>query len=95
MAGRTKIHDVVAADGAVVDDDVPSPKRDCIPLEIISVCAPLQATCRPFLYLLDLESLLAIIFGISVSTLTLGGGNSAARGVCHIYVGHGDDVYGG
>ena len=27
-----QVHDVVAANGAVVDDDVPGPKRDCVPL---------------------------------------------------------------
>lgn len=29
---RTKIHDVVAADGTVVDDNVPSPEGDGVPL---------------------------------------------------------------
>ena len=30
----TKIHDVVAADGAVVDYYVPGPESDCVPLEL-------------------------------------------------------------
>lgn len=30
--GHTKIHDVVAADGTVVDDNVPSPESDGVPL---------------------------------------------------------------
>jgi hypothetical protein len=31
-AELTKIHDVVAADGTVVDNNVPSPERDSVPL---------------------------------------------------------------
>lgn len=29
---NTKIHDVVATDGTVVDDDIPSPKSNGVPL---------------------------------------------------------------
>ena len=29
-----QVHNVVAADGAVVDDDVPGPERDSVPLEV-------------------------------------------------------------
>ena len=32
LAVDAQIHDVVAADGAVVDDDVPCPQRDGVPL---------------------------------------------------------------
>jgi len=32
LAVNAQIHNVVAADGAVVDDDVPRPERNCIPL---------------------------------------------------------------
>jgi hypothetical protein len=32
LAVDAKVHDVVTADGAVVDDDVPSPEGDCVPL---------------------------------------------------------------
>jgi hypothetical protein len=32
LALDAQVHDVVAADGAVVDDDIPCPKCDCIPL---------------------------------------------------------------
>jgi hypothetical protein len=32
LAVDAQVHDVVAADGAVVDDNVPSPEGDCIPL---------------------------------------------------------------
>jgi len=32
--GLTEVHDVIPADGAVVDHDVPGPKRDRIPLHI-------------------------------------------------------------
>lgn len=30
---HTKIHDMVAADGTVIDDDIPCPQSDRIPLE--------------------------------------------------------------
>ena len=33
LAVDAQVHDVVAADGAVVDDDVPGPERDGVPLE--------------------------------------------------------------
>ena len=32
LAVDAEVHDVVAADGAVVDDDVPGPERDGVPL---------------------------------------------------------------
>lgn len=32
LAVDAQVHDVVAADGAVVDDDVPRPQRDGVPL---------------------------------------------------------------
>jgi hypothetical protein len=32
LAVDAQVHNVVTADGAVVDDDVPSPEGDCIPL---------------------------------------------------------------
>lgn len=30
-----QVHDVVAADGAVVDDDIPGPERDGVPLHVL------------------------------------------------------------
>jgi len=33
LAVDAKIHDVVTANGAVVDDDVPRPEGNCVPLE--------------------------------------------------------------
>ena len=32
----TQIHDVISADGAVVDHNIPSPESDCVPLEHVS-----------------------------------------------------------
>ena len=32
LAVDTQVHDMVATDGAVVDNNVPSPESDCIPL---------------------------------------------------------------
>jgi hypothetical protein len=32
LAVDAQVHDVVTADGAVVDDDVPGPESDCVPL---------------------------------------------------------------
>jgi hypothetical protein len=37
LAVDAQVHDVVAADGAVVDDDVPGPERDGVPLADIRV----------------------------------------------------------
>ena len=36
LAVDAQVHDVVAADGAVVDDDVPGPECDGIPLQTVS-----------------------------------------------------------
>lgn len=42
LAVDTQVHNVIAANGAVVDYNVPSPQRDCIPLLdlklLLSVC---------------------------------------------------------
>lgn len=37
LAVDAQVHDVVAADGAVVDDDIPRPQRDCVPLSNLKV----------------------------------------------------------
>ena len=37
LALNTEVHDVVATDGAVVDDNVPCPECDGVPLSIMSV----------------------------------------------------------
>lgn len=34
LAVNAQVHDVVTADGAVVDDDVPRPESDSVPLEL-------------------------------------------------------------
>lgn len=46
------------------------------------------------IHLLDLESLLVVIFGIDLGTLALGGSNGVARGIRHVHVGHSDSLYG-
>ena len=34
---RTQVHDVVSANGTVIDDNIPGPKGDCVPLDQASV----------------------------------------------------------
>jgi len=41
---NTEIHDVVSADGTVVDDNVPSPKGDSVPLLDLEVLLALDST---------------------------------------------------
>ena len=46
LAVNAQVHDVVAADGAVVDDDVPGPDRDGVPLEVFVSCGVLRDAPR-------------------------------------------------
>jgi hypothetical protein len=40
LAVDAQVHDVVTADGAVVDDDVPGPERNGVPLVVcVNDCA--------------------------------------------------------
>ena len=32
MIGRTQIHDVISTDGTVINNDIPGPQRNCVPL---------------------------------------------------------------
>jgi hypothetical protein len=41
LAFNAKVHDVVAANGAVVDDDIPCPESDRIPLSNVSFNLPM------------------------------------------------------
>jgi hypothetical protein len=89
-AERTKIHDVVAADGTVVDNNVPSPERNSVPLCVYVVShlslddAPVQQhtffTSKRFLASAALPSTAVVFFaGTSVMStsamMTIGGGD--------------------
>lgn len=45
LAVNAKVHDVVAADSAVVDNDVPCPQGNGVPLQNLSVFAPSCFKC--------------------------------------------------
>jgi len=73
LAVNAQIHDVVAADGAVVHDDVPGPQRDCVPLRRLSVYPSHVSEPRDATYLLHLEPLLAIdVAACHLAALRLG-----------------------
>lgn len=84
---RTKVHDVVAANGAVVHDNVPSPECYCIPLSSVSLFVP--STLLQYAHLLDLEALLVACVGAGTGLASFGLGR---RGILHVYVRHGCDV---
>jgi len=92
----TEVHDVVPADGAIVDDNVPGPERHGIPLTDPSIVSRRTgraslARARGRVYLLDLEALLALL-GLAVgTTLLLGHGRRSGR-IGHVDIGHGDGV---
>jgi hypothetical protein len=84
LALDAEVHDVVTANGAVVDDDVPSPERYRVPLCDVShnLCI-MQLSCDA--HLLDLEALLvAVSAGTGLASLRLRWGR-----ICHIDVRHG------
>ena len=95
LALDAQVHDVVTADGAVVDDDVPCPERDGVPLwlPMLGLCFKLQVMRASgwarwaHVYLLDFETrLLICAFGLR----DLGCLWSCCRwGVGHVYVRHG------
>ena len=37
LALYAEVHDVVPANGAVVDDDIPTPESYCVPLQLVSM----------------------------------------------------------
>ena len=85
----TEIHDVVSADSTVVDDDVPRPQGNGIPLD--RACQTVPGSHDAGLpHLLDLESLLAVLADrISRrSALLLSDRTGGSGGVCHVDVGH-------
>lgn len=79
----TKIHDMVSADGAVVDNDVPSPQGDSVPLLQSVLPSPALYREVPPTYLLDLKLLLVGAF--ADDTVGLFGGH---RGIAHFDVSH-------
>lgn len=100
LALDAEVHDMISADGAVIDHNVPSPEGNSIPLSLhcqrerereLAWLRKVVAGQRSN-HLLDLESLLAVIFSIGLGTLTLRGSNGVARGICHVHVGHSDDL---
>ena len=95
LAGKgrcTEVHDVIPADGAVVDHNVPRPQSHGVPLSMESVtCARGRALMSS--YLLHLEPLLPISCSIGARALRCLGYGLALRwpgrrGVWHIHVGH-------
>lgn len=78
---------MVPADGAVVDDDVPGPKCDRVPLSTVGI-SPHPGSLSRLSYLLDLKLLLSLANGLAggLGRLCLGG---RSRRVGHINVGHG------
>ena len=74
LAFNAEVHNVVSADGAVIDHDIPCPKGDGIPLLDLEL-------------LLALDSL-SISSGSS-SLALLRGGPGGGRGVGHVDVSHG------
>jgi len=88
LAVDAQVHDVVTADGAVVDDDVPSPERNGVPLEVyVSYCARSDAPRALLAYLLNLELLLSVG---GVTTRAGFGALDLGRGTCvgHLDIGH-------
>ena len=89
LAVYAQVHDVVAADGAVVDDDVPGPERDGVPLDVCVSYGALK--CAPHAlhaYLLNLELLLSVG---DVTTRAGFGALDLGRSACigHLDIGHG------
>lgn len=87
---------MVSADGAVVDDDIPRPERDCVPLIMKSYKSVYKGSSRQPVsaaatYLLHLKPLLALALGVGVAGLCLLGDGSGGC-IGHIDVGHVDGV---
>jgi hypothetical protein len=76
LALNAQVHDVVSADGAVVDDNVPRPQRYGIPLHrvsrvfVVSSCVPTFLTSKRFLSPLS-------VLAPALATFVLGTGASA------------------
>ena len=81
LALDAEVHDVITADSAVVDDDVPCPESYSVPLSYISF----DSSCLlGAAHLLDFEALLvAVCTGSSLGNLRLRRGR-----ISHVDVGH-------
>lgn len=78
---HTQVHDVVTADGTVVDDNVPSPESDSVPLTR-GISLDLYGSSEGTTYLLDFETLLSVRSSVGLGGLSLG------RSIGHLNVGH-------
>lgn len=80
---RTQVHDVVSANGTVIDDNVPGPKGNSVPLDSVSGVSQIVDISWIVGYLLDLKLLL--VTGVALRNgLSLGGGG----GFLHFHVRH-------
>jgi hypothetical protein len=88
LALNAQVHDVVTADGAVVDDNVPGPESYGVPLSRVSCRSPARSYSCCCACLFDFKALLvAVGAGTSLGYLCLGWGR-----IGHIDVGHGCNV---
>src|SRR5690242_2647654 len=85
LALDAEVHDVVTADGAVVDYNVPSPESYSVPLRSVNH-QPVLLEPYATTHLLDFEALLVarVCAGAGLGDLCLGRGR-----ICHINVRHG------
>ena len=85
LALDAEVHDVITADGAVVDDNVPSPESYSVPLRSVNN-QPVRVEPHTPTHLLDFEALLvaAVCAGTGLGDLRLG-----RRRIGHIDVRHG------
>jgi len=82
--GHTQVHDVVSANGTIIDNDIPSPEGYGVPLGERSVSRSEMAP-KVALYLLDLKLLLAVT---GVLRYGLAFGRGARSGILHFHVRH-------
>ena len=79
LAVDAQVHDVVAADGAVVDHDVPRPERDGVPLQNVSmVSRNLATSCKCTFLTSNLFLPSASPLGPTLLLFAFGGATAAA-----------------
>lgn len=61
LALDAEVHNVVSTDGAVVDDNVPSPEGNGVPLQAVSVMVSPHNSAKET-YLFNLEALLLLAY---------------------------------
>jgi hypothetical protein len=88
----TKVHDVVSANRAIVYDNIPSPKRDGVPLLQVNMMprvymnrAALRTLLGKLSYLLDLKLLLSFD---TLASSAIGLLDNGARSIAHLDIGH-------